>query len=279
VAGLENGDFRMTRVAVAVVGAGWAGAAAALSLARAGAHVTVLEATHTMGGRARGVEKDGRNFDNGQHLLLGAYRRSIAMIASLHDDVSEVLLRTPLALNTAPAMPSSLALRAPAVSAPLHLLLAIAGARGLTLSEKFSTLKWANGYVRSTLPPQPEPEPDDATVAEILASQPEAVRRLLWEPLCVAALNTPPVAASARVFINVLRQAFLSDSQASDLLIPRVNLSQLLPLPALAEVTRLGGEVRSACPVLSITPVARGMMLTTRMLRAYWAQLPFFSPS
>ena len=101
---------------VAVVGAGWAGAAAALTLARAGAQVTVFEAAKTVGGRARGIEKDGRNFDNGQHLLLGAYQRSISMIASLHADVSQVLLRSPLALNTAPAILSPLSLRAPRVA-------------------------------------------------------------------------------------------------------------------------------------------------------------------
>ena len=128
----------MTRVAV--IGAGWAGAAAALTLARAGRQVTVFEATKTMGGRARVVDKDGRQFDNGQHLLLGAYGRSLALIGSLHNSIDDAILRLPLGLNTAPGVASPLCMRAPNVAAPLHLLLAIATARGLSID--FTPTRW-----------------------------------------------------------------------------------------------------------------------------------------
>lgn len=247
---------------VAVIGAGWAGAAAALTLARAGAHVTVFEAAKTVGGRARGIAKDGRNFDNGQHLLLGAYERSIAMIASLHADVDAVLLRLPLALNTAPAISSLLKLRATRVTAPLHLLAAIVMAQGLTLTDKFSVLVWTATHLRAPMPVGLVT--DGATVSDVLASQPEPVRRLLWEPLCIAALNTPPETASAQVFIDVLRLTFMAGSRASDLIIPRVDLSQLLPTPALAEVTRLGGEIKVGQPVVSIISNETMMTVSTR---------------
>lgn len=247
---------------VAVIGAGWAGAAAALTLARAGTQVTVFEAAKAVGGRARGIEKDGHNFDNGQHLLLGAYERSLSMISSLHANVDQVLLRVPLALDTAPATPSPLKLRAPRVMAPLNLLLAIVMAQGLSLSDKLSTLLWSVSHLR--LPMPPGLMTDGATVSDVLASQPEPVRRLLWEPLCIAALNTPPETASARVFIDVLRLAFMASSDASDLIIPRLNLSQLLPTPALAEVTRLGGEFRVGQPVISITQNEKKMTVLTR---------------
>lgn len=250
----------MTRVAV--IGAGWAGAAASLTLARAGAQVTVFEAAKTVGGRARGIDKDGRNFDNGQHLLLGAYQRSISMIMSLHADLDAVLLRLPLALHTAPAITAPLSLRAPRVMAPLHLLVAIVTAQGLSLSDKFSTLVWAARHLRG--PVWPKLVTDNATVSDVLASQPEPARRLLWEPLCVAALNTPPETASARVFIDVLRQAFVGSSLASDLIIPRIDLSQLLPAPALSEVARLGGKIRVGQPVMSITQDETKAIVTTR---------------
>lgn len=247
---------------VAIIGAGWAGAAAALTLARAGMQVTVFEAARTVGGRARGIEKDGRNFDNGQHLLLGAYQRSISMIANLHADVDAVLLRLPLALNTAPAVTSPLTLRAPRVPPPLHLLLAIVTVRGLSLSDKFSTLVWAARHLRTPVPRGLVTE--NATVSKVLAAQPEPARRLLWEPLCIAALNTPPEAASARVFVDVLRQAFMGGAGFSDLIIPRVDLSQLLPVPALAEVSRLGGAILAGQPVISITERANKMLVTLR---------------
>jgi hypothetical protein len=68
--------MRAERVArpstVAVIGAGYAGLACAVELARAGVHVTVFERSHTLGGRARVVHKDHHwRVDNGQHILAG----------------------------------------------------------------------------------------------------------------------------------------------------------------------------------------------------------------
>lgn len=233
-------------IRVAVIGAGWAGAAAALTLARTGVTVTVFEATKTVGGRARVIGKDGRHFDNGQHLLLGAYQRSLALIASLHESIDSAILRIPLGLQTAPDVASPLHMQAPRVAAPLHLLLAIATARGLSVSDKFSTLVWATQHLRGSS------ISDTATVSEIIVDQPEAARQLLWEPLCIAALNTLPDVASARVFVEVLKRAFMGDKRASDLVIPRVDLSRLLPEPAIAEVAKLGGNIQLATPVLSV---------------------------
>ena len=67
---------------VAVVGAGWAGCAAAVTLAQAGIAVTLFEQAKTPGGRARRVAVDGRTLDNGQHLLIGAYRQTLALMAN-----------------------------------------------------------------------------------------------------------------------------------------------------------------------------------------------------
>jgi squalene-associated FAD-dependent desaturase len=244
MARVENRDLRMTRVAV--IGAGWAGAAAALTLARGGVQVVVFEATKTVGGRARFINKDGRRFDNGQHLLLGAYERSLALIGSLHDAIDDAILRVPLRLRTAPGVEPRMRLQAPNVAAPLNLLLAIATAGGLSVKDKFSTLIWAAHHLRRRV------IFGTATVSEIIAGQPESARRLLWEPLCVAALNTLPDVASGRVFIEVLQRAFTGDRRASDLIIPRVDLSLLLPEPALAEVVTRGGTIRLASPVLTI---------------------------
>ena len=58
---------------IAVVGAGYAGMAAAVILAGKGARVVVFESAPVPGGRARRVTAQGRELDNGQHILIGAY--------------------------------------------------------------------------------------------------------------------------------------------------------------------------------------------------------------
>ena len=214
----------MTRVAL--IGAGWAGATAALTLARAGVNVTVFEANAVPGGRARTVDKAGRTFDNGQHLLLAAYSRSLAVIASLHPVIDSVYLRLPLTLRSAPRISIALSLTAPDVPAPLHLLIAIVTAKGLSFANKLAAVFWTARHLSGGQ------IDENATVLNLIAPQPARVRQLLWEPLCVAALNTPPETAAASVFVEVLRRAFTGDAQASDLIIPRVDLTKLLPGPA-----------------------------------------------
>jgi len=58
---------------VAIVGGGYAGMAAAATLAERGIAVTVYEAARQLGGRARCVEYRGVALDNGLHILIGAY--------------------------------------------------------------------------------------------------------------------------------------------------------------------------------------------------------------
>ena len=128
---------------VAVIGAGWAGLAAAVALKQSGAQVTVFEASGTPGGRARGVtDLQLGTIDNGQHLMLGAYTETLALIKQLSPNCSEheLLLRVPLTLESADG---SFRLCAPRLIAPLHLVWGLIFARGLTLSERASALRMA----------------------------------------------------------------------------------------------------------------------------------------
>jgi Flavin containing amine oxidoreductase. len=99
------------------------------------------------------------------------------------------------------------------------------------------------------------------TVAQCLARVPAALRQGLFDPICIGALNTPPARASAVVFHEVLRRALSGPAGDSDFIIPGVDLSALLPEPALARIQRLGGTVHLSCPVISIEQHEHGSFL------------------
>ena len=70
------------------------------------------------------------------------------------------------------------------------------------------------------------------------------LRRYLWEPLCLAALNTAPEHASAQIFVNTLRDSLGSDRAATDLLLPAADLDQLFPAAAASFIAAHRGEIR-----------------------------------
>ncbi|MBI3284936.1 MAG: FAD-dependent oxidoreductase [Burkholderiales bacterium] len=233
---------------MAVIGAGWAGCAAAVTLAGQGRQVTLLEAARSLGGRARGVELQGQTLDNGQHILLGAYSASLRLLRQVGVDTSRALLKLPLQM-VYPAADDGMCFIAPRLPAPLHVLLALWRASGLGRADKLalarfsSTARWMGWQLHQ-----------DCSVAELLQryDQTERLCRLMWHPLCIAALNTPPERASAQVFLNVLRDSLGANRAASDMLLPRVDLSALLPQQAAAYLTQHGGRVQSGSAVKAL---------------------------
>ena len=85
------------RVKVAVIGGGWAGIAAAVELTAAGVNTTLFEAGRVLGGRARTITIDGRTLDNGQHILLGAYRDTLALMRRVGADPEQAARAPPAA--------------------------------------------------------------------------------------------------------------------------------------------------------------------------------------
>ena len=84
-----------------IVGGGWAGLAAAVELCAAGWHVSVLEMAPQLGGRARTLERRGWTVDNGQHIMIGAYRQTLDLMRRVGLDPQALLERRPLALPDA----------------------------------------------------------------------------------------------------------------------------------------------------------------------------------
>ena len=208
---------------VAVVGGGWAGLAAAVRAAEAGHRVTLFEMARQLGGRARSVERDGERLDNGQHILIGAYARTLDLMRRVGVDPDAVLTRTPLTL----VGPDGQGLRLP----PGHPILAFARGvlahSGWGLADRLALLYQAARWSLAGFACPP-----GATVADLCAGLPPTLKRELIDPLCVAALNTAADAASGTVFLRVLRDALFGGPGAADLLLPRRPLGELLPEPA-----------------------------------------------
>jgi len=249
---VENLGHGVTRVAV--VGAGWAGLAAAVTLAERGVPVTVFEASRSQGGRARRVSIDGVDLDNGQHVLIGAYRETLRLMRLVGADPDKLLLRLPLELRYA----DGFHLRAPRLPYPLNLLFALLGAKGLGQAQAFAALRFmaSLGWRGFTIDP-------DRSVAQLLDEhgQSGALRTHVWEPLCVSALNTPVRSASAQAFAKVLRDGLTGSREASDFLVARTDLGRVFPEPAAEFVKARGGTIELGALVRRIARVPGGFRL------------------
>jgi squalene-associated FAD-dependent desaturase len=122
-------------------------------------------------------------------------------------------------------------------------------AQGLTWAERRATLAFVLRMRRARFRCAPA-----LTVAELLGDQPATAIRHLWEPLCLAALNTPVAYASAQIFLNVLAAAFARNADDSDMLMPRIDLSSLFPDAAAAYVVDRGGTIRKSTTVTDVAP-------------------------
>ncbi|WP_093175874.1 hydroxysqualene dehydroxylase HpnE [Variovorax sp. YR266] len=230
----------------AVIGAGWAGLACAVEATRLGHAVTLFEAAHMPGGRARRVDNmHGLALDNGQHILIGAYTATLKLMRDVGVDVDSALLRLPLSLRFADGG----GLKLPRLPAPLDLLAGIFAARGWTWRDKSSLLRTAIGWRLAGFRCAAS-----TTVADLCTGLTPRVMQELIEPLCVSALNTPVAQSSGEVFLRVLKDALFSGSGGADLLLPRADLGALLPDAAIrwlaqhGAVTLIGARVRAIAP-------------------------------
>jgi len=239
---------------IAIIGAGYAGLSCAVELALRGFAVSVFESSRIAGGRARVVAVGGLALDNGQHVLLGAYSETLRLMRRVGANPERLLLRLPFSLH----YPGELRLTAAQLSPPLNLMVGLLRASGLSWSERLAPLR-----LISTLRRRRFQVGEDVTVAVLLAAnrQPAKICRLLWEPICVSALNTPVERASAQVFANVLRDSMCAGVQAGNLLLPRTDLTRLFPQPAVEWLTRQGHDLLFGHAVRGILPAADGISL------------------
>lgn len=229
---------------IAVVGAGWAGLAAAVQATASGHRVALFDMAAQAGGRARSVAvPHTAELDNGQHILIGAYRETLRLMHLVGQDPRDVLERRPLEL----VYPDGTGLRMPRGPARVVFAWAALRARGWSWGDRWALLSQALMWRRNGMR-----NPGVDTVEQLCSALPPRVRADLIDPLCIAALNTPSSHASATVFLRVLNDALFGAPGGSDLLLPRVGLSNLFPAPALRWLEMHGATRRLARRVQSL---------------------------
>ena len=239
---------------VAVIGAGWAGMAAAIAHRQAGRQVTVFEAARTVGGRARavpGVLPDGTaaTLDNGQHILIGAYTESLRLMRLVGVDPTTALLRLPLTLQ----FPDGQGLQLPDLAPPLDALLGIVRAKGWGWQDKVALLRTATAWQLRGFRCAPH-----TSVADLCAPLTPRLMAEFIDPLCVSALNTPAREASGQVFLRVLQDSLFSGRGGSNLLLPRTDLGALFPEAAMRWLVQQGGQVVTGQRIQRLVPLPRG---------------------
>ena len=232
---------------VVIVGGGLSGLAAAVHLSSRGIPVLLLEQRRFLGGRAYSFvdESTGTVIDNGQHVLIAGYTRTMAFLGTIGT-------RDRLAVQSAPELlfhhprRGFCSFRLPGLPSPLHLLGGMITTDLFSVPDKLRMLRagWALRSFRTEAP-------GDMTIDAWLDSlgQSAETKRSFWEPLAVAIMNEHIGVASALVFIRALRTAFLSGRRGASLAIPTVGLSDLYVEPARAFIERQGGVVRCGADV------------------------------
>jgi squalene-associated FAD-dependent desaturase len=232
-------------MSIVVIGGGWSGLAAAVRLCQQGLPVHLIEAADRLGGRARNVDWHGFTVDNGQHLMIGAYHHTLQLLSDVGASEPDMFERRPLdVVIRDPQFPDLHIQAGRYLPWPLSLAWQLVRHNGWKATFELSRLALSARRFHHDA---------DSTVADWLQSQKQSPRlvRQLWEPLCLATLNTPINEASAAVFANVLKEIFLWRHH-SDLLLPRKPLGQTLPAHAQKFIEQHGGKISLNCRVQAL---------------------------
>ena len=204
-----------------IIGAGLAGLAAALRLSEAGGEVILHEATDHAGGRCRSYFEPALDciIDNGNHLLLSANHAALAYLRSI-------------GAEGALAGPD----RAEFAFADIR-----TGQRWRILPNE-GRLPW---WVLSPARRVPGSRASDYfAISRLLRAAPHApidrvmdcrgpLYERLWRPILLAALNTEPEAASARLAAAIIRETLMQGGRACHPLVAKGGLSAAFVDPAL----------------------------------------------
>lgn len=234
---------------VVVCGAGVAGMACAVELARAGKRVAVLETRRKLGGRATSFTdpRSGEELDNCQHVTLGCCTHYLQLLDRL--GMGDALRWHSEQYWIEVGGRRSVIKPTPWLPAPAHGGPAILRASFLSAVEKVQLVRGISEVLVASRAAW-----SGRTFAAFLneVGQGESVRRKFWEPVVVSACNVASDVASAAVALKVFQEGFLSSVRGSMIGVPRVPLARLYE--GFGQIVeRAGGEVMLGASISRIT--------------------------
>jgi squalene-associated FAD-dependent desaturase len=215
-----------------IIGAGLGGLAAAVRLASADRRVVIHEAANQAGGRCRSYHDAtlGMTIDNGNHLVLSGNHATLDYLATI--GASERLVGP---------------------DAPDFAFVDLATGERWTLRLSEGLLPW---WIFDPKRRVPGTKPidylsgarllwagADKTIQQTMRCD-GAVYHRLWRPVLLAALNTDPAEASARLAGAVVRETLAAGGRACRPLIARDGLTGAFVEPALRFIEANGGAIR-----------------------------------
>ena len=254
---------------VLVVGGGLAGIQAALDAADAGAEVVLVERRGHLGGLTWSFQRQGRWFDNGQHVFLRcctAYQGFLDRIGASGQVHLQPRLDIPVLAPAGPRTKGRVVradLRRDDLPSPLHLGRALAGYRHLSLADRARLGRPALALRRLRLD---DPALDQETFGAWLArhgQSPAAVARL-WDLITLPTVNVPASEASLALAAKVFRTGLLDRADGADVGWSTVPLAELHGANAARALAAAGVEVVTSTAVDAIDGEAGAFTVATR---------------
>lgn len=245
---------------VVIIGGGFSGLAAGVSLADRGAEVLLLERRNHLGGRAYSFidSKTGSTVDNGQHLFMGCYHHTIAFLQKI-GCLDRLKFQDRPRVDFLDREEGFFKFECPPLPAPLHAVAGLLKMKGLTLGDKLRALNVGRAIRGNGLP-------ESLTVDQWLDKlhQSERIRKRFWYPMVIATLNEDPGSASAKMLKRVLEEAFGRGRGNTNIGIARVGLSDLYTGSAREFIESRGGQVRTGVEVSRLV-IERGSVIAAEI--------------
>ncbi len=208
---------------VCVIGGGIAGLSAAVFLAQENFKVTLFEKKQLLGGRLTSYYDRKLNcyFDNGQHLLIGAYK-STFLFLDIVDAKKNFKFQTRLRIPFLMPNRNKILFELPKQNNKLNAALSFLKLNTLSVLDRLKLIKMLNRLQRIN-----SEEFIEKSVKEFLTenNQSKAAQERFWNIIAISTLNCSPSEASAKMFIDILKVMFLAGTQDSILVIPEIDLS------------------------------------------------------